>query len=102
MKLKELRESLGITQTKIASDLNIPKMTYNNYEQNRNEPNIATLIRFADYYNVSLDYLVGRNFQNELGYLTSQELEYVKTLLQLNEQNKYKILFKAISLLNEQ
>lgn len=102
MRLKELREAQGITQTKIANDLNMPKMTYNNYEQNRNEPSIDTLIKLADYYNVSLDYLVGRKFQNELGYLTNQELEYVKTLLQLNEQNKYKILFKAISLLNEQ
>ena len=33
---------------------------------------------------------------------STNQTEYVKTLLQLNEQNKYKILFKAISLLNEQ
>lgn len=102
MRLKELRETNHITQTQIANILNMPQSTYQHYENFRSVPSIDTLIKLADYYQVSLDYLVGRNFQNELGYLTSQELEYVKTLLQLNEQNKYKILFKAISLLNEQ
>lgn len=102
MKIKELREQQHLTQTKVAQDLNLPKMTYHNYEAERNQPNIETLIKLADYYDVSLDYLVGRNFNNEVGYLTKEESEFVKLFLQLNEQNKYKLIGFATGLYAQQ
>ena len=57
MRLKELREQNKLTQLKVASDLQINNVTYGRYELNVREPDIETLCKLADYYNVSLDYL---------------------------------------------
>lgn len=59
-RLRELRTKQGITQKQIAKDFSISERQLRRYENNEFEPNIETLIRFADYFDVSLDYLVGR------------------------------------------
>lgn len=60
MRLKEIRRSKGISQLKLAMDLNTNQNTISRYETGQREPSIGELIRIADYFNVSLDYLVGR------------------------------------------
>lgn len=50
----------GITQKQLANDLNIALSTLNGYIQNYREPDFATLLRLADYFSVSTDYLLGR------------------------------------------
>lgn len=85
MKLKEIRESNGITQTKLAADLNIPLMTYNNYENKKAEPNIKMLKKLANYFNVSLDYLCDRQYNNNIGYIPDNVKDTVKKLIQLQE-----------------
>lgn len=87
MRLKELRTKNKLTQQDIALRLNIARSTYNGYEQNFSEPNIETLSNLADYYNVSLDYLVGRDYNNEIGYLNEQQKNAVKIIQQLNQTN---------------
>ena len=64
MNLKKLRKNLGLTQEEIASKLCLARSTYRNYENNEREPNIETLIKIADYFDVSLDYLCGRQNKN--------------------------------------
>lgn len=59
-RLKELRFEKDIPQIIVALELNIARSTYACYETAKNEPDIHTLIRIADYFDVSLDYLVGR------------------------------------------
>lgn len=66
MKLKELRKEKKQTQDDIAKLLNVAHSTYNGYEKETSEPTIETLKKLADYYNVSLDYLVGRSFNSPL------------------------------------
>ncbi len=61
MRLKELRKERGISQVKLAMDLCTNQNTISRYETGEREPGIAELIRIADYFNVSLDYLVGRS-----------------------------------------
>ena len=61
MKLKELREEIGLTQKELAERLNIGYTTYNAYEKGTNEPNINIIIRLADFFNVTIDELFGRN-----------------------------------------
>lgn len=58
--LKDLRKRTGMTQKEIAHELNITDRTYGHYETGKREPSIDTLIKIAKYYNVSIDYLVGR------------------------------------------
>lgn len=102
MNLKILRKQEKKSQDDLAKVINVARSTYNGYELGTSEPTIETLIKLADYYGVTLDYLVGRQFNNEFGYLTVQEREFVKNFLLLNEKNKYKILGYALALLSEQ
>lgn len=60
MRLKEIRKSRGVTQLKLAMDLNISQNTISRYETGEREADYATLIRLADYFNVSIDYLLER------------------------------------------
>ena len=61
MRLKELRNAKGISQLKLAMDLNMNQNTISRYETGEREPGINELIRIADYFNVSVDYLIGRS-----------------------------------------
>lgn len=60
MRLKEIRKSKGISQLKLAMDLNTNQNTISRYETGEREPGINELIRIADYFNVSIDYLLNR------------------------------------------
>ena len=60
MRLKELRIQKGISQLKLALDLSMNQNTISRYETGAREADYATLIKFADYFNVSIDYLLER------------------------------------------
>ncbi len=60
MRLKELRKAKGISQLKLAMDLNANQNTISRYETGEREPGISDLIKIADYFDVSLDYLLER------------------------------------------
>ena len=59
-RLKELRKMRKISQLKLALDLNMNQNTVSRYENMEREADYETLIKIADYFNVSLDYLLGR------------------------------------------
>ena len=59
-RLKELRKARKISQLKLALDLSMNQNTISRYENMEREADYTTLIKFADYFNVSLDYLLGR------------------------------------------
>lgn len=58
--LKKLRESRKLTKKQVATLLDISERAYLTYEYGEREPRLETLQKLADFYNVSLDYLVGR------------------------------------------
>lgn len=58
--LKLLRSAAGISQKALAEAIGISQQSINKYENHNIEPDIATLSRIADYFHVSIDYLVGR------------------------------------------
>ena len=60
VRLKELRKKKGISQQRLATDLNTTQNTISRYETGEREPGIDELIKIADYFNVSVDYLIGR------------------------------------------
>ena len=92
MKLQELRKERKISQQELANELNINVMTYNNWEKEKREPNIETLIKLADFYNVTIDYLIGRDYSNDVGYLSDAERELLNNFKQLKPLNQIKIL----------
>ncbi|WP_274649088.1 helix-turn-helix domain-containing protein [Paenibacillus humicola] len=59
-RLRELRKLRGMTQEQLASYLKTAKSTISQYENNINEPDLRTLIRIADLFEVTIDGLVGR------------------------------------------
>ena len=60
MRLKELRKAKGISQLKLALDLNMSQNTISRYETGEREADYRSLILIADYFNVSIDYLLKR------------------------------------------
>ena len=60
MRLKELRNKRGISQLRLATELNTTQNTISRYETGEREPGIAELIKIAEFFNVSIDYLVER------------------------------------------
>lgn len=59
-RLRELRMRRGISQLKLAMDLHMNQNTISRYETMEREADYETLVRFAEYFDVSLDYLLGR------------------------------------------
>lgn len=58
-RLKKLRKQNHYTLQNIADAIGVSNGTVANYENEKGEPNIATLIKVADYFDVSVDYLIG-------------------------------------------
>ncbi|MFP4372460.1 MAG: HD domain-containing phosphohydrolase [Halanaerobium sp.] len=59
-RLKKIRKSRKLSQKDLAEDLGYARTTIANYEQNTRIPSLETILEIADYFNISLDYLLGR------------------------------------------
>lgn len=59
-RLKELREKRRVSQVRLAIDLNLNQNAISRYENGAREADYKTLIAIADYFDVSIDYLLGR------------------------------------------
>lgn len=60
LKLRDLREDSDLTQATLAAMLQVHQTTYSDYERGNLNVPISVLDRLADYYHVSVDYLLGR------------------------------------------
>ena len=60
IRLKELRKLRKMTQQRLAIELNMNQNTISRYESGEREADYQTLIRFTDFFNVSIDYLLER------------------------------------------
>ena len=93
-RLRQLRDETKITQQELAKRLAIDRTTYIGYEKNRREPDIDTIIKIANYYSVTLDYLVGRTIQAQsVIEFSYEEIELIKKYRSLGENGK-----KAVNL----
>ena len=59
--LRRFRREFNLTQKAVAESVGMHEVAYNRYERGTREPTYKQLIKLADTYNVSLDYLVGRS-----------------------------------------
>lgn len=60
MRLRDLREDNDIKQSELAAYLNIKQNTYSQYENEKRDIPVSMLWKLADYYDTTIDYLVGR------------------------------------------
>lgn len=100
--LKSLRKSNGLTQADLASALKISRSTIGMYESGSREPDFETMELIADYFNVDIDYLVGRTNkttkiidvnENEHGYYLNEETKEIAQ--EIFENPDLRILFDA-------
>ena len=61
IRLKELRKAKGLSQKAMAEFLDMVVQAYQKYEYGTREPNHETTIKIADFFGVSVDYLLGRD-----------------------------------------
>ena len=59
-RLKELRENVGLRQIDVANETGIDQKTLSNYETGKTNPDSYALLKLADFFNVSIDYILGR------------------------------------------
>ena len=87
--LKKLREDASISQKALADAIGVSQQSVNKYENHNIEPDIETLIRIADFFDTSVDYLIGhtsvrRRIEEvrvyELNDHESQVIEQYRTL----------------------
>lgn len=60
-RIKMLRETAGLSQFGLGKILDVHPATISNYETGKREPELSTLIKMAEYFNVTLDFLTGRD-----------------------------------------
>lgn len=65
-RLKQLRHQKSVTQKAVAQYLGIAEVSLQRFEYGTSKPKLENLISLADYFNVSLDYLVGRTDNPEI------------------------------------
>lgn len=99
-RLKELRMENGLKRSDFARELNLPASTIANYENETREAPYNILIFFADYFNVSIDYLLGRETTTNLyndeprfeGVLTNDEKKLISSFRETSGIGKGRIL----------
>lgn len=100
MKIKELRQKMNLSQNELAKKLGMPHTTFFNYEAGKNEPNISVLVKMADFFNVTLDELVGRESEViNLKFLNEDEAYLIKKILKMDslELAKTKAYVKGLT-----
>ena len=98
-KLKELRKSAGLTQEQLASKLGLSRVNYTRYEVGAVRPDYETIILLADFYDISLDELFGRNsYFNDLDGWTGRYGMPLEFLLSLHLSSSSIVASNKLSL----
>ena len=96
IRLKELRKQNNLTQKFICEKINIPRRTYNSYEQGLCEPGIEVLKKIADLYEISLDFLTDHQLYNkpagEFYQLTDKQKELIPYIKNLDDGTCMRVL----------
>lgn len=110
MRLRELRKNRGLRQKDIAEKIGVSPQSYGYYENGINKPDPEMLIKLADFFQCSTDYLLGR--EDDFGNITIQtekpaplpqdEQKLLDTYRQLDTVNKMRVSSYADIRLEEQ
>lgn len=86
-RLKALRESLGFSQSKIAQIAGLTQASVNRYENAQSSPPLKVLIWYADFFDVSMDYIFARTEQPQ-GKLYENQPKVIEAITQNNNELK--------------
>ncbi len=87
LNIKAVRKEKGRTQAEVADYLKISRPAFTNIENGRSDPDTATLMKLADFFDCSVDLLLGRA-KKPGAALTPTEVDLVKCFRSLNEQGQ--------------
>ena len=95
-RLRTLRENINLMQKEVAASLKINQVTYNRYEKGEREPDNDTLKKIADFFNVSTDYLLGRENTSKPNSIdiTPEDIELLQQIKKASAEKQ-----KAIELI---
>ena len=91
LRLKQLREKKKLTQADVAAHLQIARTTYARYETGEREMTYASLISLAEFFSVSIDYLLGRYDANPM-ILKLDEVSLINMFRAIDERGKKSVL----------
>lgn len=89
-RLKELREENHLLNKQLATELNVEPSTITNWEKGNRCPKDDILIKLADYFNCSVDYLLGRT-DNKDSVVYSKKINDVPVVLEINKAYPYSL-----------
>ena len=91
--LRMLRQKFDVTQNRLAEAIGVSQQSINKYENHNVEPDIDTLIKIADFFHVSVDFLIGHDLpQGESEFrLHSDEVRLVSQYRQLTKSQQESI-----------
>ena len=94
LKIKELRQEVGLSQAELAKIVNTTQKNISNWENGFNEPDFSTLIQFAKYFGVSVDYLLGieESFGDNEPAISATEKKLLKRLRALPQEKRNALL----------
>ncbi|MGB9780652.1 helix-turn-helix domain-containing protein [Caldanaerobacter sp.] len=97
-RIKDLRAEKGISQNELAKALGLTQQAISAYENGLREPDLETLQKIADFFNVSIDYLLGRsdirNPTDEITEAVEDDPELLEFWNELKQREDLKLLFK--------
>ncbi len=84
-RLRALRESVGLSQNKLAGMIGVRQSSINRYENGQSVPSIQTFRWYADYFDVSMDYIFGRT-DSPQGKLYNYEPQLIRDKAENNQE----------------
>ena len=98
MNLKRLRKEKGISQQTLGEAVDLTQQSINKYENQRVEPDLATLMKIADFFETSVDFLIGhtaikQRYEPTSSYqLNEEEANFINKYRRLNEKERQSLL----------
>lgn len=87
--IKELRKQWGLTQLQFGEKIGLAESTISLYENSNRQPDFETLIKIANYFDVSTDFLLGRtNVRKQMDSNDVETLQFLSLLDRLNAEGK--------------
>ena len=87
MNLRTIRLLAKKTQLEVAKALNVTQVTYSNYEQGKTEPDNETLIKLAEYFNTTIDNILGHETKHiiDTSSMSLTKIDFIKQIKDLSD-----------------
>ena len=99
-RIKKLRQEKGVYQADLAKYLGLKQQTISAYENGTNEPDLKTLSKMANFFDVSIDYLIGRSNvrdpADKIAQAIGDEQDLKRFWEEVKKRRELKLLFKQI------